>query len=119
MYPIDGDDVCDSLGPLISHLEAIWCVNHQQQQPPHPHRHPHRHPAVLAASSLTCFHCSTPGAEGSQRIECSRLRKEEEEGEQVKGKQCCWRTRGWGPGEADQIGALEISHVGALWRPNG
>lgn len=43
------------------------------------------------------------------------MRKEEEEGEQVKGRRCCWRRGGWGPGEADQIGALEISHVGALW----
>lgn len=45
--------------------------------------------------------------------------RKEEEGEQVKGRRCCWRTEGWGLGEADQIGALEISHVGALWRPNG
>lgn len=112
MYPNDSDDVCDSLGTLISHLEAIWYVNHQQQHPTNSSRCAGgQQPDLL--SLLHSRH------RGRQRIEGSRLRKEEEEGEQVKRRRCCWRTGGWGPGEADQIGALKISRVGALWRPNG
>lgn len=111
MYPNDGADVYDSPGPLISHLEAIWYVNHQQ--------HP-QHPPPLSAPT-PCADGQQPDLllllhsrhRGSERREGSRL-KEEEEGEQVKGRRCCWRTVGWGPGEADQIGAFEISHVGAL-----
>lgn len=111
MYPDDGDDVYDSLGSLISHLEAICYVNQQRTPPPTPpYRAGGQQPDLL--SLLHSRH------RGRQRIEGSRLRKEEER-EQVKGRQCCWRTGGWGPGEADQIGALEISHVGALWWPNG
>lgn len=36
MHPNDDDDVCGSPGSLISHLEAICYVNHQQ----HPQRRP-------------------------------------------------------------------------------
>lgn len=131
-------DMCFSPGALITHLEAIWDENHHRrrrhqgsastaatgssdEQPPIVSSLPLPCYGTLAGSSLTWFYSITPGTRGGvERPGRERWRRRRRrEGGRVKGRRRCQGTGGRGPREADQIGALKISHVGALWRPNG